>query len=238
MQDAALTDALAELAVINGELADFAAIAAHDLAAPLRAIAGFAALIEEHYAGALDPRAQEWIGNVRAESDRMRTFIDELLAYSSAGVAQAHAQVELGDVASSALDGLRAKVERTGATVEIGPLPVVAGDPTALGQVFHNLLANAMKFHAPDRAPTVRVESERDDGHWIVTVTDDGIGVADEERDRIFAAFHRASVSPEAPGHGLGLSICRRIVERHGGRIWVEPRDGGGSRFRFTLPSD
>ena len=173
-----------------------------------------------------------------AESDRMRTFIDELLAYSRAAWRSAHAQVELGPVASAALDGLRAKVERTGATVEIGPLPVVVGDPTALGQVFHNLLANAMKFHAPGRAPTVRVESERDGGHWIVTVADDGIGVADEERDRIFAAFHRASVSPEAPGHGLGLSICRRIVERHGGRIWVEPQDGGGSRFRFTLPAD
>jgi PAS domain S-box-containing protein len=238
LQDEALTEALAELAAINGELADFAAIAAHDLAAPLRAIAGFAAQIEEHYADALDPRAREWIGNVLAESDRMRTFIDELLAYSRAGSARAPAQVELGPVASAALDGLRAKVERTGATVEIGPLPVVAGDPTALGQVFHNLLANAMKFHAPGRAPTVQVESERDDGHWIITVADDGIGVADEERDRVFAAFHRASGAPDAPGHGLGLSICRRIVERHGGRIWVEPRDGGGSRFRFSLPAD
>jgi signal transduction histidine kinase len=237
-QDHALAEAIAELALINEELAEFAAVAAHDLAAPLRAITGFAELLDEEYADALGERGKQWVGYVRAESDRMRGFIDDLLAYSRAGTLTAPAgEVDLGTVASSARNALRAEIAKTGARVEIGTMPVAAGDATALGQVFQNLLANALKFHAADHAPRVRIDALRDDEQWIVRVADDGPGIDHDERDRIFAPFHRASGAADVTGHGLGLTICRRIVERHGGRIWVEPGEERGSRFCFSLPA-
>jgi PAS domain S-box-containing protein len=231
-----LTDSLAELASTNEELAEFAGIAAHDLASPLRAIAGFATLLEETYADALDPRGSEWIGYVLAESDRMRAFIEDLLAYSRAGAdGGVEARIDLGDVARAARDALRPEIEEAGATVEVGALPEVVGDGSRLGQVFHNLVANAIKFRAPERAVVIAIAAERAGAEWVVSVTDNGVGVPQAERLRVFAPFRRGA-DADVPGHGLGLSICRRIVERHAGRIWVEEGNGCGSRFCFSLP--
>ena len=117
-------------------------------------------------------------------------------------------------------------------------LPTVTGEATGLGQVLQNLLANALKFHAPGRAPEVSVDALREGSDWVVRVSDRGVGVGEGSRDRIFAPFYRGSAAPEAAGHGLGLSICRRIVDRHDGRMWCEPREGGGSRFCVALPGE
>jgi signal transduction histidine kinase len=171
------------------------------------------------------------------ETERMREFIDELLAYARAGApTSTAAETRLDDVARKALDALAPEIERSAASIELGELPVVIGDDGRLQQVLQNLLSNSLKFRASDRPPIVRVDAEAAGSVWTVTVTDNGVGVPEAESSRIFAPFSRGASGDEQPGHGLGLTICRRIVERHGGRIWVESAADGGSRFCFTLP--
>jgi PAS domain S-box-containing protein len=236
-QDARLARALASLEAANEALMEFAAVAAHDLAAPLRTVSGFAELLEEQYGTLLPDEARNWVGSMLGETERMREFIDELLAYARAGApTSTAAETRLNDVARKALDALAPEIERSAASIELGGLPVVIGDDGRLQQVLQNLLSNSLKFRASDRPPIVRVDAEAAGSVWTVTVTDNGVGVPEAEWSRIFAPFSRGASGDEQPGHGLGLTICRRIVERHGGRIWVESAADGGSRFCFTLP--
>jgi signal transduction histidine kinase len=224
-----------ELERSNRELDEFAAIASHDLSAPLLTVAGFLTLLDERYGDALDPDAAEFVGHALSGTQRMQRLIGDLLEYSRVGRAGlAPEEVDLMVLARETLVVLRATVEEAGADVVVDPLPVVDGDPRALGRVLQNLVSNAIKF-AGDARPVVHVTARPAGPAWEIAVIDNGVGVDPEDRELIFKTFHRPGGDGVA-GTGLGLAICERIVERHGGRIWVEPAAGGGSAFRFTVP--
>ncbi|MGH9277640.1 MAG: sensor histidine kinase, partial [Acidimicrobiales bacterium] len=221
------------------ELLEFASIAAHDLRSPLQVISGFAALLERGYGPALDERGREFIGWISASAARMEALIDALLEYARVGAAPEPVPVDLECVVEDAVGRLGAEIARTGATVTWDPLPVVAGEPGRLTQVLQNLVANAVRFVAEGTAPVVHITAHREDdpgAPWCVSVTDNGIGVDAVQREAIFALFKRLHAQDRYDGTGVGLAICRRIVEMAGGRIWVEPAEGGGSTFRFTVP--
>jgi len=226
-----------ELHRSNAELSSFAYLAAHELKSPLQALSGFGALLERVHGPQLDPQARAFVSWIVDGATRMDCLIEDLLAYCSVDTDEAvPAQVSLGDVVADALSQLECNVSLRGAIVSVGPLPRVTGDPIQLGQLVQNLLANALKFVPDEHPPRIHVSAERGADSWTVTVADNGIGVEEASRERIFAMFERLNPRERFKGTGIGLSICKRIVERRGGTIWVEPNAGGGSRFRFRVP--
>jgi PAS domain S-box-containing protein len=225
-----------ELQRSNAALEEFAYIASHDLQEPLRMVASYLQLLERRYRGQLDTEADEFLGFAVDGARRMQALINDLLLYSRAGGQSPFVPTDCGAVAATALANLRSTIEETGARVAVGALPTVEGDPTQLAQVFQNLIANAIKFRG-DRPPEIIVGCQRDGRQWLFSVRDTGIGIEQRHAERIFMVFKRLHPQSQYPGTGIGLAICRRVVERHGGRIWVEPADGGGSVFRFTLPA-
>jgi signal transduction histidine kinase len=230
--------ARAELERSNADLEAFAYMASHDLAEPLRSVSGFVSLLERRYADALDDQARELIGYALDGVERMRKMIDDLLLYAGAGTAALELErVPAADVVTDALRDLDPAMRERGATIEVGELPVVAADRAQLQRVLQNLLANAIKFTAPGVAPWVRVSGSATPAATELAIADNGIGIDPEAAERAFEMFVRLSEpSGSYPGTGLGLAISRRIVERHGGRLWVEPNPGGGSVFRLVLP--
>lgn len=228
---------LLDLTRSNGELSNFAYLAAHELKSPLQAILGFAALLDRALGPALDPQGREFVGWIAGGATRMNALVEDLLTYCAIDSDEAGSEdVELAEVFADCCDELDPEISRRGAVVNAGPLPVVTGDPTQLAQLLRNLLSNAVKFVPEERVPEVHVSAERGAEVWTVTVADNGIGVEDGSKNRIFAMFERLHPRERFKGTGIGLSMCKRIVERRGGRIWVEANPGGGSRFRFTLP--
>ena len=227
-----------ELERSNADLEAFAYVASHDLAEPLRSVAGFVALLERQYGDRLDDRAREFIAYAVDGVERMQRMIDDLLLYARAGTTDLRvARVDTGALVAAALRDLGTAVAERGAAVEVGALPVLLGDPGQLQRVFQNLLGNAIKFTAPGVAPRVTVSGRAGEGGSEIAVADNGIGIDPAEADRAFEMFARIpGGAAEYQGTGLGLAISRRIVERHGGRLWVEPNAGGGSVFRLTLP--
>ena len=226
-----------ELKRSNAELSSFAYLAAHELKSPLQAIAGFSALLDRAFGPALDPQAREFVGWIVDGTGRMDALIEDLLTYCAVDTDEAgSAEVDLAEVFAACRGELEQEVIRRRAVVSAGPLPVVGGDAIQLAQLLRNLLTNALKFVPEGRAPEVHVSAQRSAEVWIVTVADNGIGIEDVSRERIFAMFERLHPRERFQGTGIGLSICKRIVERRGGRIWVEANPGGGSRFRFSLP--
>lgn len=226
-----------QLSRSNAELSSFAFLAAHELKSPLQAVSGFAALLDRVSGTEMEPHTREFVGWIVDGAARMDSLIEDLLAYCSVDTAEpVMLPVALDEVLAAALGQLEGDVASRDAVVEAGPLPVVLGDPVQLGQLALNLLANALKFVPDGRQPSVQVSADRTADGWLVTVADNGIGVDDASSDRIFAMFERLHPRERFEGTGIGLSICKRIVERRGGVIWVEPNPGGGSRFRFSLP--
>jgi signal transduction histidine kinase len=220
----------------NAELEQFAYVASHDLQEPLRKVASFCQLLQRRYEGQLDERADQYIGFAVDGAKRMQSLISDLLAFSRVGRADAPlVEVALDDIAQTAQDNLTSRVERTGARIDVGPLPVVDGDPVLLVAVFQNLMGNALKFHGED-PPVVRVSADRVDGMWTITCRDEGIGIDPEYAERIFAIFQRLHPKESYEGTGIGLALCRKIVEHHGGRIWLDTAVPTGATFRFTLP--
>jgi PAS domain S-box-containing protein len=226
-----------ELTRSNADLSNFAFLAAHELKSPLQAISGFATLLERVHGPELDPQAREFLSWIVGGAARMDDLVEDLLAYCAVDTAEpVLAPVALDEVVAEAMAQLEAEVSGRRAVVDVDPLPVVQGDPVQVVQLVQNLLGNALKFVPENQPPHVHVSAERTADGWLVTVADDGIGVDLASTDRIFAMFERLHSRERFKGTGIGLSICKRIVERRGGAIWVEPNAPAGSRFRFSLP--
>lgn len=229
-------NALEALARSNAELAQFAYVASHDLSEPLRMVSSYLNLLRRRYHGRLDADADEFIDYAVDGAARMRGLIEALLAYSRAGSGERREIVDLGSVTADVLRSLAAALVEAGAEIEIGELPAVLGDRSQLEQLLQNLMSNALKFRAGGRA-RLWVYAESDDGEMArIAVADGGIGIAPEQREQVFEMFNRLHDRESYEGTGIGLAICRKIVERHGGRIWIDEREGGGAVFRFTLP--
>ena len=225
-----------ELERSNGELQQFAYVASHDLQEPLRMVASYMQLLERRYKDKLDADAGEFIAYAVAGVNRMRTLINDLLEYSRVGTrAKAFELVDCAAVVRQALTNLQLTIQETGTTVTYNGLPTVLADGLQLTQIFQNLISNAIKFRSKD-APRIEIAVERRGQEWCFAVHDNGIGLDQQYADRIFIIFQRLHTQQEYPGTGIGLAICKRVVERHGGRIWVESAVGQGATFCFTLP--
>ncbi|MGW4838734.1 sensor histidine kinase [Streptomyces globisporus] len=227
-----------ELRRSNSELEQFAYVASHDLQEPLRKVASFCQLLEKRYGTELDDRGKQYIAFAVDGAKRMQVLINDLLTFSRVGrVHESWKSVDLGRSLDRALGNLAAAVEESGAVVERPEeLPELVGDATALTMVWQNLVGNAVKFRHPDRPPRITVDCEREDENWHLTVSDNGIGIAPEFADKVFVIFQRLHARDEYDGTGIGLALCRKIIEFHGGRIWLEPEPGEGTRIHFTLP--
>jgi len=236
--EARATAAAADLERSNADLERFAYVASHDLSEPLRTISSFLTLLERRQGDRIDDEGREFIGFAVDGSRRMQTMIDDLLRFSRAGRDELSLRViDLEGLTDEVLQLLRARLEESGARVEVRPMPAVRADRGHATQVLQNLLANAIKF-AGDDPPVVRVSAERAGGMVAIAVEDEGIGVPPAKRDHVFETFARLHGRDEYPGSGIGLSVCRRIVERHGGDIRIEtPATGRGTRVVFTLPA-
>ena len=227
---------LAELERSNQELEQFAYVASHDLQEPLRMVASYTQLLAQRYGDRLDPDAHEFIGFAVDGAARMRRLINDLLDYSRVTTrGDAPAPVDAQAALGEALTNLRSAIQETGGVVTAEPLPRVQADATQLSQLFQNLIGNALKFRG-DAPPQVHISVTPWEGAWRFAVADNGIGIDPQYFDRIFAIFQRLHPSHRYPGTGIGLALCKRIVERHGGRLWVESTPGRGSAFYFTLP--
>ena len=225
-----------ELARSNRDLEQFAYVASHDLQEPLRMVVTYAQLLAERYKGKLDADADKYIHYAVDGALRMQVLVRDLLALSRVGRQNAErAKVDCNQVAQSVLKNLEAAIEESGAQVVCEPLPTVTGDSSQLLQLFQNLIGNAIKFCGTEE-PVIRVTARETGQEWMFSIADNGIGIAPENLEAVFAIFKRLHTRTEYPGSGIGLSLCKKIVEHHGGRIWVESKPGQGSIFNFTLP--
>jgi PAS domain S-box-containing protein len=225
-----------ELALSNTELQQFAYVASHDLQEPLRMITSYTQLLSKRYKGQMDADADEFIAYAVDGASRMQKLIEDLLTYSRLGTNKVpFVQVDSNVVLQRAIDNLSVTVQETDATVTSDPLPVVFAVESQLLQLFQNLAGNAIKYHGPN-PPQIHVAAHEKDSEWVFSVRDNGIGIEPQYADRIFVIFQRLHTSEKYPGTGIGLAVCKKIVERHGGRIWVESQTGQGATFYFTIP--
>ena len=226
-----------ELARSNSDLEQFAYAASHDLQEPLRMVASYTLLLSERYTGKLDAQADKYIQYAMSGAIRMQTLIQDLLAISRVGrPGMAMERTDCNAAVKDALESLRVAIETSRATVVHGFLPTVMANAVQLRQVFQNLVANAIKFHGPT-APEIQIEAQCQGNEWTFSVKDNGIGIAPEHAVNIFIVFHRLHTRVEYDGNGIGLAICKKIIEQHGGKIWVDSHEGPGATFRFTLPA-
>jgi signal transduction histidine kinase len=225
-----------ELARSNADLEQFAYVASHDLQEPLRMVTAYTQLLSEKYKGRLDEDADKFIGYASEGATRMQVLIQDLLAFSRIGRKEAaYTSVDCNAVIEEVRQTLTSAIQESGAVVTSANLPSVWADRTQMAQVFQNLIGNAIKFRGKE-PPVVTVQAEKTDQHWLFRVSDNGIGIALEYADNVFVVFQRLHARSEYPGNGIGLAICKKIVERYGGKIWVESQPGSGSIFKFTMP--
>jgi signal transduction histidine kinase len=240
-----LDEQAVELRRSNAELEQFAYVASHDLQEPLRKVASFCQLLEKRYGDKLDERGTEYIKFAVDGAKRMQQLINDLLAFSRVGrLNSTYSSVDLGATLDAGLANLQAAIEETGAEIvrPTEPLPHLIGDPTLLALLWQNLIGNAMKFRKADTAPRIVIECRPgtgdDDGAWLLSVSDNGIGIEEEFADKVFVIFQRLHGRDTYTGTGIGLAVCRKIVEHHGGTIWIDTAYTGGTRFCFTLPTE
>jgi PAS domain S-box-containing protein len=220
----------------NRELEQFASVASHDLQEPLRMVSSYTQLLEQRYGDKLDDTAREFIAFAVDGAKRMQRLINDLLEFSRVSTrGRPLGQVDANAVLGTVRVNLSVAIEEAGALVTNGELPTVVADQTQLSQLLQNLIGNAIKFHGAE-PPRIHVAGCERPTEWVITVKDNGIGIEPKYFDRIFAIFQRLHVAAEYPGTGIGLAVCKRITERHGGRIWVESDPGSGSTFSFSLP--
>ena len=231
-----LEEQAVELRRSNAELEQFAYVASHDLQEPLRKIASFCQALQARYQGQLDERADQYIEFAVDGAKRMQVLINDLLAFSRVGRSgRAHELVELSDVLAAARSSLADTLESSGASIVAGELPTVSGDRAQLTSLFQNLISNAVKFRGSE-PPVIQIAALRKDGDWQLSFSDNGIGIDREYAERIFLIFQRLHSREAYDGSGIGLALCRKIVEYHGGRIWLDTGYTGGTCFRLTLP--
>ncbi len=234
--NAELRHRAAKLESSNADLSQFAHVAAHDISEPLRSVAGFAELLERRHGSQLEPGAKRFLRHIVDGAERTRILIDDLLRYTQVLSHEPdRSWLAPGEAAREAWAELGGDVRRRGAELEVGVLPRLWADPEDLRRLFGDLFENAVRF-TPDVAPRVRVDAVRADGAWCLSVSDNGIGIPPQHADRVFGIFERLHGQDAFPGTGIGLAICRRVIELHGGRIWAEARAGGGTRVSFELP--
>jgi signal transduction histidine kinase len=232
----ALAQKAQELARSNEELERFAYVASHDLQEPLRMVVSYLQLLERRYQGQLDATANEFIGYAVDGASRMQTLIRDLLSYSRVGTrTQAFALTDSADVVDKAIANLQMAIAKSAAVITHNSLPEVMVDSSQFAQLFQNLMGNAIKFHG-EQPPQIHISAERIADGWQFSVRDNGIGIEPEYTERIFVIFQRLHRRADYPGTGIGLAICKKIVERHGGRLWIESELGQGSVFYFTIP--
>src|SRR5664280_2376427 len=225
-----------ELERSNGELSNFGSIVAHDLGAPLRAVSGFAGLLQKRYKEKLDAGADEYISHIVEGTWRMQHLIKDLLEYARVGTSSKPlVQVDVNIIIEKALANLMFEITESRALITADTLPTLSADDTRLIQLFQNLVGNAIKYRS--NTPHIHISAERKDGEWLFRISDNGIGIEPRQFERIFQIFQRLHTRDEYSGTGIGLAICKKIVERLGGRIWVESKPGEGSTFFFTLPA-
>ncbi len=234
---AQVTQQADELARSNRELEQFAYVASHDLQEPLRMVSSYVELLGRRYSGKLDERADKYIYFAVDGATRMQRLITDLLAYSRVGTQGGDlAPTDTAPVVEEALSNLEVALANSDARVVYPDLPRVTADSSQLVQLFQNLIGNALKFKGEQR-PQVEVRAERDGSYWLFSVRDNGVGFDQKYADRVFGVFKRLHRNSEIAGTGIGLAICQRIIDRHGGRIWAESKPGSGATFYFTLPA-
>jgi len=236
LAETSLSEKVAELARSNRELEQFAYVASHDLQEPLRMVAAYTQLLAERYRGQLDEKADQYLAYASEGALRMQSLIHDLLTF---------ARIDRNGVARTAVDcdsvlqevrlNLGSAIQETGAEMIVRPLPVIWADRSQLVHLFQNLVGNAIKFRALS-VPSIFIKAEKQDDFWLFNVSDHGIGIAPEYLESIFEVFQRLHTRSDYPGNGIGLAVCKKIVEHYGGRIWVESQVGQGSTFKFTLP--
>jgi light-regulated signal transduction histidine kinase (bacteriophytochrome) len=232
-----ITDRTLELKRCNSEFEQFAYIASHDLQEPLRTVASYTQLLAQKYRGQLDERADKYVHYAADGAQRMQRMVEALLSFSRVGTrGRAPEPTDLALAARTALANLGPAIASSGARVEIGALPTAMADSTQLTHVFEHLIDNAIKFRGDGR-PHIRVTAEPMEDHWAIRVVDNGIGIETKYAERVFQLFQRLHDRERYEGSGMGLTISRKIVERHGGRIWYESQLGLGTTFFFTLPA-
>lgn len=231
------TRLVSELKHSNRELSDFAHILSHDLQTHVRAMLSFSQLLVRTSKGKLDAQALEYLDGIEQGARQMHELIRTVLDYSTTGRKPlSRTATDLNEVLESVLAALRPTLEESQAMVVAGPLPAVVGDRVLLQQLFQNVISNGVKYRKQEIEPRIDIAAQRKNGDWVITITDNGMGIPCKEYERIFAPLQRLH-DESIPGTGFGLAVCRRIVERHGGRIWVESELGAGSKFHFTLPA-
>ncbi len=227
----------AELGRSNAELEQFAYIASHDLQEPLRMVSSYVQLLGKRYQGKLDADADEFIRFAADGAVRMQRLINDLLAFSRVGTrGSSFESISLETVLVQVLDTLKLLVHDSGVVITHDPLPWIYGDAGQIAQVFQNLIDNAVKFRREEESPRVHLSAETRGGDSLISVRDNGIGIDPQYAERVFLIFQRLHTKAKYPGTGIGLAICKRIIERHGGRIWVESNPDHGTTFYFTLP--
>ncbi len=233
-----LEQTMAELERSNSELQQFAYIASHDLQEPLRMVASYTQLLAKRYQGKLDADADDFIAFAVDGATRMQALINDLLTYSRVGTrGEEFGSTDCETMLEKTLANLQVAIEESGTLITHDPLPTVTADASQLGQVLQNLIGNAIKFHG-EETPRVHISAEQKNNTWVFEVRDNGIGIAQKYLERIFVIFQRLHTREEYAGTGIGLAVCKRIVERHKGRIWVESEPGKGTSFYFTIPTN
>ncbi len=225
-----------ELERKNKELEQFAYVASHDMQEPLRTTASFVELLQQQYYGKLDEKADKYLNFIAQSSDRMKVLIKDLLDYSRIGRKKELNSVDCNEVMKEVLADLDVAIKECNADISIHQLPIINGYATEMKQLFQNLLMNAMKFRKPGISPQIHFKAHRNNGSWEFTCSDNGIGIDKQHQERIFIIFQRLHARSEYEGSGIGLAHCKKIVELHGGKIWIESEPQQGSTFYFTFP--